>query len=257
VLKFALNYQQIKTFMNKLVVISLFGILALACSPIKKSLVEKKDQPVTEIAIRLVKNGKIDAFKETRKNFITVLKEQKGVLADREFQSFYAMPKADERDVYIGMTDYETYKTVGKIQGKFGVVRKFLKFKKNMDLKAYVFVQQTEGPAFNLKTLASGDGEILEVGVRKVKPGMEKEFNEYRKEFVKLLSSYEGVKESYEFKVVGGKDIDGLSVGMTVYESKEAFMTLAQPIMKEEITQKYFSTFEVVASQFAFSTTNQ
>lgn len=243
--------------MNKVFIIGLVGILAVSCSPIKKALVEKTEQPVTEIAIRVVKDGKSDEFKETRKNFITLLKEQKGVLADREFQSFYALPKPDERDVFIGMTDYETYKTVGKVQGKMGVVSKFLKFKKTMDLKAYVFVQPTEGPKFNLKTLASGNGEILEVGVRRVKPGMEKEFNEYRKKFVELLSSYEGVKESYEFKVVGGKDIEGLSVGMTVYEGKEAFMKLAEPIMKEEITQKYFSTFEVVASQFSFSTSNQ
>jgi hypothetical protein len=243
--------------MNKVFIIGLVGILAVSCSPIKKSLVEKTEQPVTEIAIRVVKEGKSDEFKETRKNFIKVLKEQKGVLADREFQSFYALPKPDERDVFIGMTDYETYKTVGKVQGKMGVVSKFLKFKKTMDLKAYVFVQQTEGPKFNLKTLATGNGEILEIGVRRVKPGMEKEFNEYRKQFVELLSSYEGVKESYEFKVVGGNDIEGLSVGMTVYESKEAFMKLAEPIMKEEITQKYFSTLEVVASQFTFSTSNQ
>lgn len=243
--------------MNKVFIIGLVGILAVSCSPIKKSLVEKNEQPVTEIAIRVVKDGMNDEFKETRKNFITVLKEQKGVLADREFQSFYALPKPDEREVFIGMTDYETYKTVGKVQGKMGVVSKFLKFKKTMDLKAYVFVQQTEGPKFNLKTLASGNGEILEIGVRRVKPGMEKEFIEYRKQFVDLLSSYDGVKESYEFKVAGGKDIEGLTVGMTVYESKEAFMKLAEPIMKEEITQKYFSTFEVVASQFSFSTSNQ
>lgn len=243
--------------MKKTFIIGLVGVLAFSCSPIKKTLVAETEKPVTEIAIRVVKEGQKDAFMETRKNFITVLKEQDGVIADREFQSFYALPKSDERDVFVGMTDYETYKTVGKVQGKMGVVSKFLRFKKTMDLKAYVFVQQTEGPKFNLKTLASGNGEILEIGVRRVKPGMEKEFNEYRKQFVDLLSSYDGVKESYEFKVVGGKDIEGLSVGMTVYESKEAFMKLAEPIMKEEITQKYFSTFDVVASQFSFSTTNQ
>lgn len=243
--------------MKKALIIGLVGVLAVSCSPIKKSLVVETEKPVTEIAIRVVKEGQSDAFMETRKNFITVLKEQDGVLADREFQSFYALPKPDEKDVFIGMTDYKTYKTVGKVQGKMGVVSKFLKFKKNMDLKAYVFVQQTEGPKFNLKTLASQSGQILEIGVRRVKPGMEKEFNEYRKKFVELLSSYEGVKESYEFQVVGGNDIEGLSVGMTVYESKDAFMKLSEPIMKEKITQKYFSTFDVVASQFAFSTSNQ
>lgn len=243
--------------MNKVLIIGLVGFLAVSCSPIKKSLVEKPEQPVTEIAIRMVQEGKGNEFAESRKAFISVLKEQDGVLADREFQSFYALPQPDERDVYIGMTDYETYKTVGKVQGKMSVVSKFLKFKKTMDLKAYVFVQQTEGPKFNLAKLASGSGEILEVGVRRVKPGMEKEFNEYRKKFVALLSTYKGVKESYEFKVVGGKDVEGLTVGMTVYESQDAFMQLAGPIMEEEVTQKYFSTFEIVASQFAFSTTNQ
>lgn len=243
--------------MKKLLITGVVGLLTLSCSPIKKKLVEKIEKPVTEIAIRIVKDDKSDEFKEARKNFITVLKEQDGVLADREFQSFYALPEQDANEVFIGMTDYATYKTVGKVQGNFGVVSKFLKFNKTMDLKAYVFVQQTEGPEFNLKTLASKSNEILEVGVRRIKPGMEKEFDEYRKEFVKLLSTYKGVNESYEFKVVGGKDIDGLTVGMTVYESKEAFMTLAGPIMKEEITQKYFGTFDIVASQFSFSTSNQ
>lgn len=44
---------------------------------------------------------------------------------------------------------------------------------------------------------------------------------------------------------------------MTVYENQEAFMKLAGPIMQEAVTQQYFATFDVVASQFAFSTSNQ
>lgn len=243
--------------MKRLVMIGLAGLMAVSCSPVKKSLVEKAEQPVTEIAIRMVKEGEKENFLESRKNFITVLKEQGGVLADREFESFYALPQPDSREVFIGMTAYETYKTVGKVQGKMGVVSKFLKFKKTMDLKAYVFVQQMEGPAFDLSDLASGEGEVLELGVRRIKPGMEAEFHEYRKAFVKLMSSYPGVKASSEFKVVGGKDIENLTVGMSVFESKEAFMNLLEPLQKEEITQKYFSTFDIVAGQFAVSTTNQ
>lgn len=243
--------------MKNILIIALLTILISSCSPVNKSLVNETEDPVTEIAIRLVKDGMKEEFIEARSNFISVLKEQNGVLADREFESFYALPTPDEREVFIGMTNYENYKTVGKVQGKMGVVSKFLKFKKTMDLKAYVFVQQTEGPTFNLETVASGDGEIIEIGVRRVKKGMENEFNQYRKQFVDLLSSYDGVKESYEFKVVGGEDIDRLTVGMTVYESKDAFMKLAEPIMKEQVTQQYFGTFEVVASQFAFSTSNQ
>lgn len=182
--------------MKKACLIGLVGILAISCSPIKKSLLEQPEQPVTEIAVRMVKDGEMEAFQSARKAFITALKAQEGVLADREFESFYALPQPDERSVFIGMTDYKTGKTVSKVQGNMGVVGKFLKFKKTMDLKAYVFVQQSEGPAFDLKTLAAGKGEVLEVGVRRVKPGMEQAFQEHRKAFVELLSSYEGVKES-------------------------------------------------------------
>ena len=224
--------------MKKKLIVGFTGILAASCSPIDKSLLDQPDQPVMEITIRMVKEGQMEEFVDARKNFITVLKEQNGVLADREFQSFYALPAPDDRGVFIGMTEYETGTTVGKIQSKMKVISKFLKFKKTIDLKAYVFVEPTEGPDFNLKALASDEGEILEIGVRRVKPGMENEFNEYRKKFVDLLSSYDGVEESYEFKVVGGEDIDRLTVGMTVYESQDAFMKLAEPIMQEEITQK-------------------
>ncbi|MCB0695027.1 MAG: hypothetical protein H6568_11115 [Lewinellaceae bacterium] len=238
-------------------VVAVVGMLAVSCSPMKKSLVGQLESPVTELAIRVVKDGNEEAFKDSRRKFISVLKGQKGVLSDREFQSVYALPEPDRQQVFIGMTDYASYRTVGKVQRKWGVARAFLSFNKTMDLKAYVFVQQTEGPTFNLATLASGPGEILEIGVRRVKPGMQKEFHEYRKKFVELLSSYEGVKESYEFQVVGGKDIDGLTVGMTVYKSQDAFMKLAGPIMQEDITQRYFNTFDIVASQFAFSTSSQ
>lgn len=202
----------------------------------------------------MIKEGEKEHFIEARKNFIAVLKEENGVLTDREFKSFYALPQPDSREVFIGMTDYATYKAVGKVQSKMGVLNKFLKLKKTMDLKAYVFVQQIEGPAFDLKNLAAHNGEVLELGVRRIKPGMEKEFHKYRKEFVKLMNTYPGVKVNYEFKVVGGNDTKNLTVGMSVFESQDAFIKLLEPLQKAEITQKHFSTFEIVAGQFAIST---
>lgn len=243
--------------MYRLLFIGLVGFLTVSCSPIKKSLLEETEQPVYEIAVRAVKDGQFEDFKTRRADFISWLKVQDGVEADREFESFYALPKPDEQKVFIGMTEYASFKYPSKIQSKMGAIKRFPKFAKTMNIKAYVFVQPIEGPKFNLKTLSSGSGEVLEIGIRRVKPGMEKEFNEYRKQFVDLLISYDGVKESYEFKVVGGKDAERLTVGMTVYENQDAFMNLAEPIMKEEVTQKYFNTFDIVASQFATSTSNQ
>ena len=73
----------------------------------------------------------------------------------------------------------------------------------------------------------------------------------------KLLSAQDGVRESYEFKVVGGNDIDQLAVGMTVYKDQATMMGLLQTLMGEEIAQKYMSTFDMVTGQYAISTTNQ
>lgn len=242
--------------MNRKLIIGLVGIIATACSPIKKSLVENTQQPVYEIAIREVNEGQFDDFKIRRADFITWLKAQDGVKADREFESFYAMPE-NKGQVFTGMTEYESFKYPGKIQSKMGALKRFPKFAKTMEIKSYVFVQPIEGPEFNLKTLAKGDGEVLEIAIRRVKPGMEDQFNKYRKEFVALLGSQNGVKESYEFKVVGGKDVDGLTVGMTVYKDKATMMGLMQSLMGQDIAQKYMSTFHMVTGQYVINSSNQ
>lgn len=36
------------------------------------------------------------------------MKKQSGIIADREFASFYALPEPDETEVFIGMTVYES-----------------------------------------------------------------------------------------------------------------------------------------------------
>lgn len=237
--------------------VSLCALLGLvvSCSPVKKSLLVEQEAPVFEIAVRQVKDGMKEDFVSRRAAFITTLKEQKGVSNDREFQSFYALPEPDEREVFIGMTQYATGKTVGKVQGK--VLGKFLKFAKTMDLKAYVFVQPTEGDDFDLSELAAAPGQVLELAVRRVKPGQEAAFQSSRKAFVEWLDQQEGVKGSWEFQVVGGKDTDGLTVGMSVYESQEAFQAIAQKGQSLPEAGAYFSTFDPVALQYAVSTTNQ
>jgi heme-degrading monooxygenase HmoA len=214
-----------------------------------------KQQPIFEIAVRKVKDGRKFDFVTERSNFVKSLTTQPGVGNDREFQSFYALPEPDKREVFIGMTEYESQEALHQVQQK--MYSAFAPFAETMDLKAYAFVKQTEGPEFDLATVAARQGQILEVGVRKVHAGKEEAFNRYRKEFVELLSSYDGVLDSYEFAVVAGQDTENLTVGMTVYENQSALMNLIPDIMQKEITQKYFGTFDVVASQFAFSTTNK
>ncbi|NET38690.1 MAG: hypothetical protein F6K19_42990 [Cyanothece sp. SIO1E1] len=209
--------------------------------------------PVFEVAVRMVKDGMKVDFERARESFIKVLTKQAGVSNDREFSSFYALPQPDEREVFVGMTQYTSLETVGGVQATAEIQQTFGQFAQTMDLKAYVFMQQTEGPTFDLSKLGKQEGQVVEVAIRRMHEGMDKPFNKLRKKFVKRLSKYGGVLESYEFVVVGGPETERLSVGITVYENQAAFMKIAEPILQDKITQKYFETFDVVASQFMTS----
>lgn len=209
---------------------------------------------IHEIAVRQVKPGKDHRFRKARAAFISVLKRQPGVLADREFESFRAMPEPDLREVFIGMTTYASAKANAKVQRTPSVLWRFLAFARTMSLKAYLYVRPTEGPPFDLATLAAEPGQVLEVGVRRVTDRAG--FDRLRTGFVQLLSSQPGVLDSWEFEVVKGKNIEGLSVGMTVYESEAALDAATTAVMREPITAAYFATFDPVALQFARSVSN-
>ncbi|MEZ4771986.1 MAG: hypothetical protein R3D00_02310 [Bacteroidia bacterium] len=239
---------------KSLIALGIAGILAFgSCSPVKKSQVSSLEKPVYEIAVRQVKDGMKADFEAARTNFIDILTQQKGVSNDREFSSFYALPEPDKREVFIGMTEYASFKTPGQVQSKMSVVSKFMKFKKTMDLKAYVFVQPIEGGSFDLGSLAAKPGQVLELAVRKVKTGQDAAFETSRKEFVNWLNKQEGVVGSWEFKVVGGADTEGLTVGMSVYKSQEAFQAIAGKVQQLPEAGAYFATFDPVALQYAAS----
>jgi hypothetical protein len=238
---------------KSIIALGIVGIVALgSCSPIKKTVVKNTEQPVYEIAVRQIKDGKKTDFEAARTAFIEKLVVQKGVSNDREFSSFYSLPTPDKLETFIGMTEYASFKTPGKVQSNMGVVSKFMKFKKTMDLKAYVFVQPIEGGEFNLATLAKKEGQILEVAVRRIKAGQEAEFEKMRKSFVAKLGTQDGVIQSWEFKVVGGQNTERLAVGMTVYENQEKFQKIGQAT-QTWAESAFFGTFEPVALQYAYS----
>ena len=229
------------------------GLIILSSfSYVKKVLVNKTEQPVYEIAVRIVKENKTIDFEKNRKDFIEKLTTLKGVSNDREFKSFYALPTPDKNEVFIGMTQYESNKTVGEVQSNKELMGSFMNFAQTMDLKAYVFVQPIEGGAFDLSKLAKKEGQILEVAVRRIKVGQEAEFEKMRKSFVAKLGKQDGVIQSWEFKVVAGQNTERLAVGMTVYENQDKFQKIGQAT-QTWAESAFFGTFEPVALQYAVS----
>lgn len=210
---------------------------------------------VMEIAVRKVKAGQLNAFKVARSAFIKKLKGLDGVVADAEFESFYALPEPDDTPVFIGMTIWASPEAAGAASGVLMGSEEMNAFMATLDFKAYVMVQPADSNTLDLSAYAGQPGQVLELAVRAVNDGMEEKFVETRDKFVELLNAQEGALESFEFNVVSESE-QNLTVGMTVYESQEAFQAIAGSIMQEEITGQYFSTFVPVAAQYSFRTTN-
>jgi len=209
---------------------------------------------VVEIAIRKVKKGRLDEFKKARAVFITELKKQEGVVVDREFQSFYALPAPDDTEVFIGMTTWASMEAFGAAGQNLLGTAVAQNFFDTFDFKAYAAVKPPEG--FDLRTLASRPGQILELGVRSTPSEQQEAFDQTKPPFIEFLTSQDGVLEDYELEVVSENE-QNLSVGMTVYDSQESFQKIAESgLLQHPITGAYFATFTLVASQFAFSVTN-
>jgi hypothetical protein len=212
---------------------------------------------VHEIAIRIVKPGKEESFANRRSEFIRKLKTQKGVLADREFESFLALPTPDERPVYVGMTTYENLDAVSRVQYNPLVMFKFVPFFMTMNLKAYVFAKQTSGPDLNLATLAAQPGEVLQISVRKTHPDNKERFEKAQARFLELLLARDSAGQHYELSAVKGfGDVSGITVGLTSFASEEAFSETFDALAEHEVTQAYFDTFTPLASQFARTAKN-
>lgn len=212
---------------------------------------------VHEIAVRVVKQGKDEVFARRRAAFITKLKGQRGVLADREFESFFALPQPDERPVFVGMSTYEELATVTRVQMNPLVMMKFLPFFMTMELKAYFFAEQIAGPPLELATLGAGPGQIVHLAVRRVAPAQAAVYEAEHAAFYELLLARPGVGPHYELAAVKGNGgIEGVRIGLTVFEDDEAMASAYEALSEHAQFIKYVETFETLASQFMRSTTN-
>lgn len=237
---------------QSLLLVLVFPALLITYSFTKTKPMSSNDQPIYEIAVRQVKEGQKDAFVAARADFIEVLSSLDGVSNDREFQSFYALPKPDEREVFVGMTAYASMATLGAVQQNATIGEKFAAFAQTMDLKAYVFVQPIEGGEFDLGKLAIKSGQVLEIAIRRVATENQEAFQQARKQFVSRLDQTDGVIQSWEFAVVAGQDTENLTVGMTVYENQEKFMAIAEQSQTWP-EAAFFGLIEPVAIQYVTS----
>jgi len=215
----------------------------------------QKAKPVYEIAVRMVKKDKKADFVHQRANFTKLLKKQAGIGLIREFQSFDAWPTPDKQTVFIGITKYASLETVGRVSKR--VMPRLMQFTQTICLKAYIFAMLVEGKKFKLKKLAAKKGQVLEIAIRRVKKGQHKTFQKARRAYVNYINKQKGVLGSWEFAVVGGRDRERLTVGMSVYKNKATLMKIRSQMESNPLVAQYFSTFDPVAIQYASQVTEE
>ncbi|MEZ4984698.1 MAG: hypothetical protein R2795_06635 [Saprospiraceae bacterium] len=215
--------------MNKFsLLLLLVGSLMFACDKDDNTPTDKTDD-VVEIAIRQVKTGQLAAFEQARTNFINLLKQQDGVSNDREYASFFHFNPAQDtsRQVYIGMTQYEDLATFQKVGADIGTSAEAGAFFSTFDALVFTAMKpKVAGTEVDLSKVAQS-GQILEVAVRNLSlyPNfIQADYEAKLDAFLAVLAQQTGRVAEYQWISVLDPNI---VVGMTVYESQQAFFNIA------------------------------
>lgn len=188
--------------------------------------------PVTEIAIRRLNEGQdLVDFAAARDAFVAVLTAEPGVGADREFMAFldgttFAPPTVP---VFTGMTQYANLDAFAAAGQKLGSSPEAGAFFSTFEPQLFTALRPKDpADSYDLSQILSEPGQILEVAARDLSmyDGFDPDDYETRlAAFLDALSKQPGFVAEYQWVSVLDPNI---VVGMTVYESVDAFGAIAQ-----------------------------
>lgn len=185
--------------------------------------------PVTELAVRRLNASQdVTSFAADRDRFINVLRRQPGVRTDREFAAFFDFStfSAPDPAVFVGMTQYhdgQAFAAVGESLGSSPEAGAF--FSTFTPLVFTALRPLDPEDHYELADIAAAPGQVLEIAHRDLSayPDLA-DYDSKRRAFLTALREQEGFVAEYQWASVLESSI---AVGMTVYESGEAFQSLA------------------------------
>lgn len=203
-----------------------------------------------EIAIREVVDG--ENFAKLAPELSALIAKQPGYVASRDFLSFYAVAPdpnptnpirvglgqwaslADYQQAFVALEKEPLVpQYMATIKGLTNPVVKPFKANESIDVAGII-----------------GEGQVLEVAVRDLSKIEDKEgFFAAKEAFIKVLTSAPGVVREYEWvSAVPGEEF---YVGMTQYESKDAFLAVATDpaITQGEAAATFFGKFPPMVAQ--------
>ncbi len=208
-----------------IILVSLLVVTFVACNNKENDPAVDTTDDVVEIAIRQVKTGQQNSFEQARSNFISLLKQQKGVLTDREYASFFHYNPAQDttRSVFVGMTQYEDLETFQRVGNDLGNSAELGAFFGTFDVLTFTALKPLKaGTEVDISKLASA-GQVLEIAVRDISKYAnfsQADYEAKRDAFLDKLAQQSGRVAEYQWQSVLDPNI---VVGMTVYESQQSF----------------------------------
>lgn len=215
------------------------------------------DGPVTEIAIRRLNESQdVDAFAALRDAYVDLLKAQPGANVDREFAPFidflsFAPP---EPPVFIGMTEYENFEAFGAASGALGETEEATAFFSTFNPEVFAVMRPLNPEdRYDLAELALDSGQVLEVAARDLSSYEDFVMEDYeaaRDAYLAGLSEQEGWVAELQWVSLLDPNI---VVGMTVYESAEAFQTIAtSEFSQSEVANTFVGNYPIISGYASF-----
>ncbi|MEZ4605769.1 MAG: hypothetical protein R2865_02895 [Deinococcales bacterium] len=187
--------------------------------------------PVTEIAIRKVNEGvDLAEFARARQTFVSLLTAEPGIISDREFEAILdgATFGPPASSVFTGMTQYESLAAFQAAGEKLGQSPESADFFSKFSPAMFTALRPKHAADhYDLAKIASKPGQVLEVAVRDLSKYENFDADDYEtklSDFLAMLSQQPGFVAEYQWVSVLDPNI---VVGMTVYDSAEAFQALA------------------------------
>lgn len=187
---------------------------------------------VTEIAIRRLNEGQdLEAFAAAREAFVAALTAEPGVGVDREFAaildgSTFAPPTAT---IFTGMTQYENLDAFAAAGQRLGQGAEAAAFFSTFEPLLFTALRPKHAEnSYDLAQIMPEAGQILQVAARDLSMYENFDSEDYETRlsaFLDALSQQPGFVAEYQWVSVLDPNI---VVGMTVYESVDAFAAIAQ-----------------------------
>ena len=202
--------------------------------------------PVYEIAIQEVKNGDVADWAAARAPLLEGLAQTPGVEEDWTLKAFFTFPEPGPLPVYVGLTRWSSIEDFGAASKAMMGLPMVQGFFEKVTLQAFVQVAPADGKPFVLEDYIKKPGQVLEVAVRRPKPGEEGNFDTARAAFFGKVAEQPGYIFDREFVTA-----DGQRVVMIGWESQEQFMTALGALSQMPEMGAFFGIIDASAYQAA------